>query len=644
MLQILLLLAIACCFGFAFGLAYKENGWSALRGVMLGISLVPSYLSVVTYIVFATTSFLTPNAWIYLSLPLVLAVAAAVWLARIHTSAAASTATGSIPVATQLMTSAQHWTVYAAVSAATLSLLPIGVAIGIQVSRVQIDHDLSIYLLEAAHLSSTMQTGLPNLFAWQAYTNPHVTHPHSLSYTLYLAWGFLLNPAPGFGQDAVPKMLIGVNHIATACAVLGLLARPGKWMWAWFGLVVVLLHYGWDYQFRAFSRDTFYVGPMIALLALLSDSRPGAPDSALKTLIIVGAGLAIWGVLSGHTLGIVYVAGLVAAVGIQGLAGYGLRVFAIIPLWLAGISLIGVTATTLAKYFGDGAGDIGFAYPFYDDPFLKNAAVGPRNFFEDPQIFRLLTSLAAAWKFHWVLLAAIAGGACVVTAKLFHGYTHGSLERLWITLTTTVAAILAFVWFAPVRLDGIALASAFSANLRYGFGLGILAFALAAVSGQLLVSHFAQSAHWLHAAAKKKVGLAAFIAICVVAFANGLWHIRRVSQAEARLSEVEHTYCQRLRDIGARQIFVDNDGLIYRCPGRVKYLFTEDGAKLIGAYKNGNIGTALDAQDVDAILLKRSIATWWRGTHLYRFLQANWTEIAGKEEIKVFVRPELAKQ
>lgn len=168
-----------------------------------------------------------------------------------------------------------------------------------------IDNDINVYLNEASLLMNSLFKGLS---IYEYFSEFAIQHPHSKSYSIYLSWGFIASSLDYFGSDLVPKIQVGLNHIAalSGALVLCFINRKFKFIWLIAAIVILLCCGVWEYQLRALSRDTYFLAPFFVLIALLIQAKPYKKFNKAQCIFILIIFLSLFSTLWGHSLGIFY--------------------------------------------------------------------------------------------------------------------------------------------------------------------------------------------------------------------------------------------------------------------------------------------------------------------------------------------------
>jgi len=527
---------------------------------MIGLSLVPSFISLTTYASFALFSYSLPGRLLPIVIPVIIAAG----------MVAFDRDRGGRPVFSMSGLRGSPLILALAVPVVIFVIAIVAVA----VIRDQANHDISIYLFEAADLVRLMVNGTSTLLAWASYQHP-IAYPHSLAFSTYLSWGFLFEPSPGFGHDALPKLLVGFGHLAVLAAVASLFARSRPRWWMLVAVGMAMLDSVWSYQISAMSRDSFYTGPAVALLTLLLRLKDGRADWPRQWWIALS--LALWGVLFGHSLGIVLASGVAGGAGVVLLLRFGLRILTIRQLWLVGAAIVAMAGSSVVTYFGGDHGTRGFAFPYYVDPIHHALFAQKQAFLSVPSIWALGGYLAATNGIGWLLAAILAAGLLLVVGVSVV-YRRPFVSGTWVGLLVALVACLLLIAFMPVKLDGISLRGAFVSNLRYGFPIGILALALIAETARVGLRTLPVTV-WSFRARHSALALLALI-VGVAAVWNAAHYVPRSNR---RFAVEEHELCERLRQSGVTKFFFDNDSSIYRCSANAVYAFSPNGSRIMGA-------------------------------------------------------------
>jgi len=580
---------------------------------LIGASLSPAFISIVVLIIFTALNGVAAIRGIYLLAPIILALV----LAKLSYNL-----TRDKPVLPAIVVDVRKL-----ILLVLFFLLTFGTLIGTLVlnsANPQIDHDISVYLIDALSINTHMTESS------SVWSGSAIDQPHSLAYSVYLAWGFLFESSPGYGADMTPKMLVAVNHIMALIAIFSLVLRNSNAYWAIVCTAAVLISPVWNYQFYALARDTFYVAPVIALMALLLASSSG--KSSLKIAYGAAVGLAAIGSVTGHSLGILGATAVIAGVGLLRLIFERGKIFGNLSFWIAGTIIAIGGGWKLFGLLDSGASrETGFAYPFYTDPFVKNAFLSSDSWGEHPQLADLVKTL---FEYNNINPAIAIVGIGLIGWIMYRVPQRLDLSALRLNcLSIFASAIVLFllVLFFPASLDGLTLSSAFGSNLRYGFLLGITFVLSIILAFQILVRGFPEKFE------SPLTFTVVFLSAAIVhPVTSGYWSNMK---NEIRYASHQEEVCEFFLGNEFRKIFVDGDEYIYVCPGISHYLFTEAGAKLMALQDEKSIAQELTDQNIDAVLLVRSISYWWSGAALYRFLESNWNLVPSNYGT-VFVRPE----
>lgn len=507
-------------------------------------------------------------------------------------------------------------------------------------------HDISIYLHEASSLIRHLKEGGD----MQTYLDKNnYTHPHSYSYSIYLAWAFSTLDSPGFMADTMPKFLVGLNHLAALCAAVALVvmqagrqqAHKYLFIWSIIGAAIILLHDTWAYQIRALSRDTYMLAPYLAFIALLLIAKPVEKIGWGRLTFLSITTLALWGGLLGHSLGVIYVGAASLAIGLCHCLRYSWRVFHVPELWVAASTLSIYSILIVYKYLS-GAAELGFAYPFYTDPVLLKNLKANTTFLDTISIKDFFFSVFLGQGVHvWIFFPFIICGLLILY-KLHKRKKCSELEIQWLYLLSILAVTITIILSLPFSLDGILLRNAFVSNFRYGFGLGVLALATVALSLRILYEHKAWVMQYLpYKGRKGLIKYAPFVSVFIISvllLGTTPHFINHLSFEQSRDVAALSAYCQRKLAEGARKIMFDDDGNLYRCPHQSAYLFTQTGSQILSARSDKKLQSVIDGQNIDLFILKRSIDKWWKGTYLYNYLEENWQK-SYQGSMLVFSRP-----
>ncbi len=510
--------------------------------------------------------------------------------------------------------------------------------------RLHIDNDISVYFLEAARIAQSLRDGL----SLQEYFNLTGTkHPHDISYSLYLTWGFLTSASPGFGDDQVPRLLIGVNHFAAVAGILYFVTSQSKLTPLWFLLALSLIvsQSGWEYQLRALSRDSYVVAPLFVAFGLLLQSQPINRSDMYKqsishTMVTL---FAVLGSLQGHTLGAIYMCAAWSAIGLILLYRHKWAVFRIAELWVASCLVFYFAIQNYLKYSRTESGNLGFAYPYYVDPVLKERFETNRSFMNEPSLFELsYVTLIQRGVGYWVYAIAIAASLLI----WFRFWNKRNLISIgdgqaWLCTAFIICVIMSAIYLFPVQMDGITLSAAVVANLRYGFPIALLVVCLVFFSLKLITFSLKTL--------KTPLYLQRIVLLITVLFVGSLnlaTNIRlqsQINERESARAKLQHSLCLHLKARGARKIAIDRNGALYRCPVDSFYLFSEQGSKILTSSSADEFNALLEAERVDVILLELRTKTWWEDAQLFGHLQNEWFK-SGFGNLKIFVRPSMVKR
>ena len=608
------LLIVSGLLGFSLSRFWPEGkANSQISAWLIGATLCPSFVSLATLIVFECLDGLIAAKEVYLLGPMVVAIAIARYSYLL---------TSEIPVIPPKVVDIRKIMLMA-----LFLLLTFGSLIGLLVVNVanpQIDHDISVYLIEALSISRHMEE------TSAAWPGSAVDQPHGLAYSVYLAWGFLFERSAGYGSDMAPRMLVAFNHVVALLAVAALVLRNANWYWAVICTALVLINPIWRYEINAFARDTYYVAPVLGLLALLLASKAG------KSRRDIGYGFAVAlaaaGSMTGHSLGILGAAAVFSGAGIIRILQDRGAIFRNISFWTAGFVIAIGGGFRLVELLASGASrESGFAFPFYTDPFLKNAFLSASRWAESPSVTELTSALL---EYNNINPALAVFGIALVALATVRVRQRPELSTLRLACLSTISsAVLLFllVVLFPATLDGLTLSSAFASNLRYGFLLGLLFVISVVLASQILVLGLSE-----------KISIPLTFAILLLTVATVYPATRKYwpgLDSENRVAYDREDICEFFLQKGIENIYVDGDDFIYVCPDISHYLFTEAGARLMSLQDDEGIAGELENQNIEGVLLLRNIPYWWSGANLYRFLQSNWT-LVPSDYGAVFVKPE----
>ncbi|TCS01256.1 hypothetical protein [Rhizobium sp. BK418] len=619
-LFVVLVVSVCSLLGISFG--SNRNGGFDISRVLLGVALAPTFISLVAYASFMILSHWMPGRIIFIVLPLLAALALAGSGIR-HFSGIAF----RIP--------AGRWNLVPL--ALVLCGLPFLVTIWSWAATDFSAHDITLYLTEASDLSRIMREGSESFSDPFNYRHPVVVHPHSLSFSLYLAWGFLFEAPAGYGNDFIPKLLVGLTFLSVLSAAVSIVGkRAGISIGLAAGLVITMSAL-WSNEIRGLSRDAFYIGPAIVLAGLVLEQEARKAGLRLVGLQL----LAALGVLLGHSIGIVLATALLAGCHIVLFARYRFAILTMPSTWVLAATLFVAAVISYLRYFGSGAANLGFTYPFYADPYQIQALKTTTPFAVEPSFmeFALKNLEYAQISPYWAIAVALAG--VMVSIRIARKRLLRGTELLWCGMISVLLVSLILIGFMPLHLDGLSLAGAFVANFRYGFHLGLYALLVIMLSFEVIRQCLVVR---LGLANTRGRDLLAFLAGAVVL--NAWW--AQVPKEKEDVFAVntsvksQNLTCSKLQALNPRRVLVDNVGRFYTCSGNLQYVFTNEGVRITGAENDSAIRLALDAASIDAIVLDSNIQMWWSGTRLYHYLLSNWTHferLPGAPD--VFVRPRV---
>lgn len=613
-----LVVSICSLLGISFG--SNKNGSFDSSRALLGVALAPTFISLVAYASFMILSHWMPGRIIFIVLPLLAGLALVGSGIRRFSGNAFRIPAGK-----------RHLLPLALV----LCGLPFLVTIWSWAATDFSAHDITLYLTEASGLSRIMREGSSSFSAPFNYHHPVVVHPHSLTFSVYLAWGFLFEEPAGYGNDFIPKLLVGLTFLSVIAAAVSVVAkRAGLSIGLAAGLVITMSAL-WSNEIRGLSRDAFYIGPAIVLIGLVLEQDVRKVELRLIALQL----LAALGVLLGHSIGIVLATSILVGCNIILFSRYRFAVLTMPSTWTLATTLFVAAAISYLRYFRSGAANLGFTYPFYVDPYQIEALKTTTPFAVEPSFmeFALKNLEYAQISSYWAIAVAVAGGA--VSIRIARRRLLDGTELLWCGMMSVLLVSLSLIAFMPLHLDGLSLAGAFVANFRYGFHLGLYALLIILLSFEVIRRCLAVR---LGLANSRGRGLLAFMAGAVVLIA---WWTQ-VPKEREDVATVDNSVksqnltCAKLQELQPRQVLVDNVGRFYTCSGNLQYVFTNEGVRITGAENDRAIRAALDAASIDAVVLDSNIQMWWIGTRLYRYLMSNWTHferLPGAPD--VFVRP-----
>ena len=213
-----------------------------------------------------------------------------------------------------------------------------------------IDHDISVYLGYSSEILDLYKQGELGL-RWQEQTT--FKHPHSNIYPATLVWAAALQGSIQFGSDILPKTIPLFFSLILLMSLLAFCYEKARSA----GLIVgAILMYAIPYQsylITALSIDGFYLITVPTLTYLILKAENNYTTAFLITFLATA-----------HSLGIIwasYAIGL-AIISLIINKRYSETLKTIVPLAIA-LPLIYICHKMTL--------DNGFAYPFYDDPGLK---------------------------------------------------------------------------------------------------------------------------------------------------------------------------------------------------------------------------------------------------------------------------------
>jgi hypothetical protein len=617
----------------------SQKGFSILNSLHV-LALLPSGIALWSTIIFATSSFLLPSRLLYGIGPVIIFILA---LKRILKHS--SNLELSQPQAAGKLGPPWAWVV--------LSLMPIAAAIAIEALRIRSDNDISLYLFEASYLSLAMREGFSTPLGWMGFGTSSVSHPHSLSFSHYLAFGFLASDGPGFGSDLTPRVLIGFSRVSFLAAVVivpMILMRNGISA-GLLALAFVVFDESWRYQMGAASRDVAYLAPFLVMSALLLRALP----KERSTNIIMLASISVWGTLMGHTLGLVYAAPVVFTIAIFKLFQYRSECLKLKEFWIASGGILLLGANRIKDFFVQSEDNLGFAYPFYSaDPALLELWERSRfvtSTFSDfvKEIYLRGPTLGALI----VLLISIVLAIGLFISSSYYRKNYSKLHiRIAIPLLAVFIATNLAILVFPVELNGVSLSSAFVANFRYTLGLKSLLFLTASMS---IISLFNFAFSSLSAQSTKAGGLnklftprnasiGSTLGLMLI-FVGGF-----KSYSEAYDKIIPHTNiafgefeaCNLVQKGGAQKILLERGSIVYRCSVKARPILSRHGVKVLSARGDTEISSVLSGENIDAfILTPRGISDLWINTHFYDFLSRKWVRINMDEYNTIFLSPAL---
>lgn len=616
---IIYILIVAGLLGFTTARIWPgDDSRSRVTGWLCGISLAPAFVSLLELALYQSLprgSMLVP---VLLLTPIVIAAALARFGFRI---------TPGEPAFPSHVIDHRK-----AILILLFMLLAFGSLVGLLIHNAttpQVDHDLLVYLTEAKNIYQQFTTGTATV------EEAVVRQPHSLSYSSYLAWGFLFESAPGFGNDMTPKALIALNHLFLLTALAGLILGVSNWYWAVVASAAVVMNPIFDYQVNYFARDTFYAAPSIALLALLLYSRSGL---SVQRILYAGITLlATFGTIYGHSLGLIGSGAILLGATATRMMRERRLPLDDLSVWASGLVIAVVASIQMARLVGDDtvSESGGFAFPFYSDPFIRNAFEQSSSWGAAPDLLTLASKIMHYNGIGWLLILA---GVSLLLHAVLRSKPLASpkppLRDIIISSAIGATIILLTAAYLPLDLDGLTLASAFASNLRYGFLIGILFIVMLVSATQYAISMLSDKVSLL-------LGFLVLITISLLAYSRtrDYWPS---SDYETRAAFSRQDVCDYLNRESVRIVYTDGDDFLYICPKGTRYIFTREGARILSLIGDDAIRAELEVQQVDAVLLKRSIPYWWQGSRLYGFLKRNWKQVPTPFD-QLFVRPKRSR-
>jgi len=341
-------------------------------------------------------------------------------------------------------------------------------------------------------------------------------------------------------------------------------------------------------------------------------------------------------ILLGHSLGIVYATGIFVGYCLTATIRYRLSVVSIPSVWLVGTGIMFGAIVSFARYFGIGAAAMGFYFPFYVDPFQVSVLKSISPFAANPSIATTLSSIVdkngiSGW---WLTFAMPALG--IVTYRFRQSRLNYNI-MLWLILGLTIVACFCIILFLPIKLDGLSLRSAFIANFRYGFGLSILILLFVISSARICIDAF--STHL------EQRRVSPIFNVCAAVLLTMAIH----EESKVDWTDYSHIYndifltrraaCDLAVNRKPRDTLIDDANMFYVCPIPMTNVYSQKGTQITGVEGEKNIATALDAQQIDAVVFYHS-PTWWSGTRLYRYLKAHWVlAYSVSDRAETFLRP-----
>ena len=518
------------------------------------------------------------------------------------------------------------------------------------------DHDISVYLNEASLIVKALLQG-SNIQEQIIKTGS--VHPHSLSYSIYLGWGFATYSEPGFGNDLVPKFQVGLNNISALAGTLALCFYNTRYnlIWLIIGSAILLTNPIWEYQLYALSRDSYYLAPFFVFITLLLHSKPGVYyklgeqfDIIYSWIVKVIIFLSLLATFWGHSLGIVYAGSASLAIGIILLFRFRFKIFNLIELWLVSTVVVGCTMYLYYNYTVSGAKNLGFFFPWlYTDNALQENWTPLANFFKVPSISEFIKYIFFKDIFFGkIIFPVVIISFLIIFFKILSKSRLEEDEYKWIGVFAILCITTTLIFNVPLNFEGIQLKSSFTSNLRYGFGLGLEALVLAILSVQVIYGKM-QTLHktslYKYIIFRLSLKAIIFTFLLLITY-NGFKKAKSFiklddNNVETIFSNSLNYYCNSIVKNGIRNIATDNQGKLYRCNKNSFYLFTDQGREILYAKSNDEFVKSLSEKNIDIFMLRER---FMKNTRLYKFLESNWNkQVCLFDESIIFYRPEFDK-
>jgi hypothetical protein len=595
-----------------------------LGGTALGLALFPSALSLWTYVIYALSSWALPGAALYIAGPAVFGLVA---IARYFPAFAGETRAANLDWRFLILSMAAFGPVLLAIAGE--SATPRGAG------------DISQYLSEASALSSVMRTGFSGPLDWLRFGPADTAHPHSLSWTLYLAWGFLGSASPGFDTDALPRAMVGLAHLSVIAAIFGVLSLFAKrpFIAAFLSVGLLLYDPAWKWELAASSRDTFYSAPLLVMIALLAKAGEGRGTHRFVTPTTIGLLIAVYGATMGHSIGIAYAASALLAVWIAKLIELGKNSFSLPDLRWATLAVAAAMVYYAVQYLTRSSGQMGYEYVYYQDPALIEYFVASRPFFKSANFVEVLQYLLNDVNVSVSLAIAVVAALVAVISHGKKAFFEPDTQPIFLPMLVFWMTLSAMV-LAPIKLDGITLSSALIANFRYSLCLRLFVFLMAPLAiaflwHKLVVIYPMRLPVIFPNSVWALIPLFAFVAWGGI---GNLKYNALVYAIHREIIELERSVCQQFVDRGGRRIYVGSAGMIYRCGKSSRNLFTADGSAIIAQRQDADFERVLALKEVDTIVMY-VLDQKWEKTALYGYLDLHWHKEKKSQRMTIFIRP-----